>query len=98
MIAQFTAGDALRRGAVRSCLGAGLGVRLLLHHQNAATPSTAIRMAPTIVSLMAQRIASFAIRKKIASRIMPAIRKMVVKVIRSVSVVSGPWSVKVITG
>jgi hypothetical protein len=41
----------------------------------------ATRMTPIIANLIAQRIASLAIRKKMASRTTPAIRKMVVKVI-----------------
>jgi hypothetical protein len=49
-------------------------------------------MTPIIANLIAQRIASLAIRKKMASRTTPAIRKMVVKVIGA-SVVSRQSSV-----
>lgn len=41
----------------------------------------ATRITPTIANLIAQRIASLAIRKKMASKTTPAIRKIVVKVI-----------------
>jgi hypothetical protein len=44
-------------------------------------PIMATRITPTIANLIAQRIASRAIRKKMASRTTPAIRKMVVKLI-----------------
>jgi hypothetical protein len=40
----------------------------------------ATRITPTMANLIAQRIASLAIRKRIASRTTPAIREMVVKV------------------
>lgn len=38
-------------------------------------------ITPTIANLITQRIASLAIRKKMASRTAPAIRKIVVKLI-----------------
>jgi hypothetical protein len=57
-----------------------LEVRRLLRHQNIPAPTNAIRITPTMTNLIAQRIARLAIRKKIASSTMPAIMKMVVKV------------------
>ena len=51
----------------------------LLHHQKPPAPNSAIRIMPTIATLIAQRIASRAIRKKTTSRTTPPIRKMVVK-------------------
>jgi len=55
------------------------------HHQKIPTPIKARRITPTIVRRAAQRIASLAIRKKIASRMAPAMMEMVVNVIRDVS-------------
>jgi hypothetical protein len=63
--------------------GCGFGrvlfVKRLLHHQKPAAPSNARAMAPTIAARIAQRIASFAITKTMASKITPAIIEMVVK-------------------
>jgi hypothetical protein len=59
----------------------GFDVRRLLHHQKIPAPAKAISTTPTIVNLIVQRMASLAIKKNIASRTTPAIRKMVVKVI-----------------
>jgi hypothetical protein len=59
----------------------GFDVRRLLHHQKTPAPSKAISTTPTIVNLIVQRMASLAIKKNIASRTTPAIRKMVVKLI-----------------
>jgi hypothetical protein len=53
----------------------------LLHHQKPPAPNIATRITPTIATLMAQRIASFAIKTKIASKTTPAMMKMVVKLI-----------------
>lgn len=53
----------------------------MLHHQKMPAPTMATRITPTIANLIAQRIASLAIRKKMASKTTPAIRKIVVKVI-----------------
>jgi hypothetical protein len=67
-------------GADGCRVGLGLAVSRLLHHQKPPAPSNAIRIMPTIATLIAQRIASLAIRKKMASKTMPAITKMVLKV------------------
>jgi hypothetical protein len=63
-------------------LGTG-GVTLLLHHRKAAAPRIAIRITPIMVNLTAQRIASRAIRTKMARITTPAIMKIVVKSIAS---------------
>jgi len=59
--------------------GLGLAASRLLHHKKPAAPSNATSITPTIATLIAQRIANFAIRKKITSRTAPAITKIVVK-------------------
>jgi hypothetical protein len=56
-----------------------LAVRRLLHHQKPPAPNNATKIRPTIATLIAQRIASLAIRKKITSKTAPPIRKIVVK-------------------
>jgi len=61
----------------RFCVG--FPASWLLHHQKPATPNNAARIAPNSAILITQRIASLAITKKMASRIIPAIMKMVVK-------------------
>jgi hypothetical protein len=65
----------------------GAEARRLPHHQNIPMPIKARRITPTIVTRAAQRIASLAIRKKIASRMVPAMMKIVVELISSLSVV-----------
>jgi hypothetical protein len=70
--------DAQRLAGADLCrLGTG-GVTLLLHHQKPAAPRIAIRITPTMVNLIAQRIARRAMRTKIARITTPAIMKMVV--------------------
>jgi hypothetical protein len=54
----------------------------VLHHQKPPAPNNATRITPTIVNLITQRTANFAIKTKIASRTTPAIMKMVVKDIK----------------
>ena len=61
--------------------GFGFVVSRLLHHQKPPAPNRATRITPTIATLIAQRTASLAIKKKMASKTTPAIMKMVVKVI-----------------
>jgi len=68
-------------GADGCRVGLGLAVSRLLHHQNPPPPSNAIKTMPMIANLIAQRIASRAIRKKMTSRTTPAIMDMVVKLI-----------------
>jgi hypothetical protein len=80
MFAAYCA-EALRLGADGWRFGLGLLVRRLLHDQKPMAPSSAIRITPTIATLITQRIASLAIRKKMSSKIMPAITKMVVELI-----------------
>src|SRR5687768_2602928 len=71
--------DAQRLAGAALCrLGTG-GVTLLLHHQKAPAPRIAIRITPTMVNLIAQRIASRAMRTKIARITTPPIMKIVVK-------------------
>jgi hypothetical protein len=65
-------------------------VSRLLHHQKPPAPSNATRITTTIPTLIAQRIAIFAIRKKMASKTTPAITEIVVKLI---DYVSSQWSV-----
>ena len=67
-------------GAAVCRVGLGLFVSRLLHAQKPKAPNIAIRITPTIATLIAQRTASFAITINIASKITPAIMKMVVKV------------------
>jgi hypothetical protein len=67
-------------GAIGCRFGFGLEVRRLLHHQKPPAPSNATRITPTIPTLIAQRIASFAIRKKMTSKTTPPIIKVVVEV------------------
>jgi hypothetical protein len=62
-------------------LGLGFGASLLVHHQKPPVPSNATRITPTIATLIAQRIASFAIRKKITRITTPAMMKIVVLLI-----------------
>jgi hypothetical protein len=70
--------DAQRLAGADLCrLGTG-GVTLLLHHQKTPAPKIAIRIIPIMVSLSAQRIASRAMRTKIARITTPAMMKMVV--------------------
>jgi hypothetical protein len=79
----FTAYGAARRlGVAGWRFGLVLVVRRLLHHQNPPAPNNATRITPTIATLIAQRIASFAIKKNIASKITPAIMKMAVKLMK----------------
>jgi hypothetical protein len=71
--------DAQRLAGADLCrLGTG-GVTLLLHHQKTPAPKIAMRIIPTMVSRSAQRIASRAMRTKIARMTTPAMMKMVVK-------------------
>jgi hypothetical protein len=63
------------------------------HHQKIPTPINANMITPTMVSRAAQRMASLAIRKKIASRTAPAMMKVVVELISSLSVVRCQLSV-----
>jgi len=77
-------------GADGCRVGLGLVVSRLLHHQKPPAPSNATRITPTIATLIAQRIASFAIRKKMTSRTTPAIREIVVKLMDQ-SVSSKQW-------
>jgi hypothetical protein len=87
----YRAGDFLV-GADRGC--GDFDVRRLLHHQKIPAPSKAISTTPTIVNLIAQRMASLAIKKNIASKTTPAIRKMVVKLIGNQwAMCSGLWAV-----
>jgi hypothetical protein len=58
-----------------------LAVSRLVHDQKPMAPSNATRITPTITTLLAQRIANFAIRKKITSKTAPAIIRVVVEVI-----------------
>ncbi len=76
-------------GAGRWRFGSGLDVRRLLHHQKTPEPSRATIIKPIITNLITHRIANFAIRKKIASRTTPAIKKMFVKLIYQLAVSSG---------
>ena len=76
--------------------GLGLVVSRVLHHQKPPAPNNATKITPTIVNLITQRTANFAIKTKIASKTTPAIMKMVVKdmgISGQWSVVSGQWSV-----
>src|SRR5688500_6484565 len=68
-------------GVDRGRLGTGLGARRLLHHQKPPPPSNATKTMPMMASLIAQPIASFAIRKKITRITTPPIMKIVVKLI-----------------
>jgi hypothetical protein len=77
-------GDDRLVGAGRRRFGSGLDVSRLLHHQNTPAPSKATRITAMATSLNVQRIASRAMRKNIASNITPAIRKIVVKLIKLV--------------
>jgi hypothetical protein len=86
----YRAGDFLV-GADRGC--GGFDVRRLLHHQKIPAPSKAISTTPTIVNLIAQRMASLAIKKNIASKTTPAIRKMVVKLIGNQCAVGSRWPI-----
>ena len=71
---------AARLLGVAGCrFGLGLAASRLLHHQKPPAPSNASSITPTIATLIAHRIANFAIRKKMTSKTAPAIRKMVVK-------------------
>jgi hypothetical protein len=70
--------DAQRLAGADLCRFGTGGVTLLLHHQKAPAPRIAIRITPTIVNLIAQRIASLAMRTKIARITTPAIMKIVV--------------------
>ena len=51
-------------GADGCRVGLGLAVSRLLHHQKPPPPSNATKTMPMIATLIAQRIASLAIRKK----------------------------------
>ena len=53
---------------------------MLPHHQKTPTPINAIRIKPIMPKRIAQRMASLSIRKKIASRIAPAMMEIVVSV------------------
>jgi hypothetical protein len=65
----------------------GAEARRLPHHQKIPMPSNARRITPTMVTRVTQRTASLAIRKKIASMMVPAMMKIVVELISSLSVV-----------
>jgi hypothetical protein len=67
------------RGTVRCLLGSGLLVSWPLHHKKMPAPSKAIRIMPTMVNRRIQRIASLAMRRKIASNTTPAMMEIVVK-------------------
>jgi hypothetical protein len=71
--------DAYRLAGADLCRFGTGGVKLLLHHQNIPAPRIAIRMTPTMVNRSAQRMASRAMRIKMASMTTPAMMKIVEK-------------------